>query len=304
MKKMKKIDYKEILNNIDEKIDCSYFSYKDNNTKSKLICEEHGEFLVSIRQIKNGIVCKKCDSKKINDTESFIETSTSIHSEKYDYSKTEYINSRTKLTICCKRHGNIVMFPIQHLRGQGCYLCKRIENGVEFIKKANDLYKYNYDLVEYINNKTNVKVICQKHGVFETRPDNHIHNMNGCPSCKSSNGEILIQNFLNENKIEFEIQKKFDNCYFKQKLRFDFYLPYNNICIEYNGIQHYSSIEFFGGEKTLNYNIKKDLIKNDYCNKNNIKLFIIKYDEDIFKGLLNIKKFIAYQESVTNKQLL
>jgi len=58
-------------------------------------------------------------------------------------------------------------------------------------------------------------------------------------------------------------------------------LPDYNICIEFNGKQHYEPITFFGGEEGLKKQIIRDKIKTQYCDKNNIKLFIIKYDENL-----------------------
>ena len=66
-----------------------------------------------------------------------------------------------------------------------------------------------------------------------------------------------------------------------KQLRFDFYIPKNNICIEYQGKQHYEPIEYFGGSEKFNYQLIRDKIKNDYCLKNNIHLIIIKYNESV-----------------------
>ena len=46
----------------------------------------------------------------------------------------------------------------------------------EFIRDAKNAhgYKYDYSLVEYVNSYTKLKIICQKHGVFEQRPGSHI----------------------------------------------------------------------------------------------------------------------------------
>ena len=61
----------------------------------------------------------------------------------------------------------------------------------EFIKRANEVHegKYNYDKVEYENNKTKVYIICYEHGEFEQRPSEHLSGR-GCPKCKGeANGE-------------------------------------------------------------------------------------------------------------------
>lgn len=99
-------------------------------------------------------------------------------------------------------------------------------------------------------------------------------------------------NLIN-NEINFEQQKIFDGCKDKRKLSFDFYLPEYNICIEYDGIQHYESIEYWGGHKNFNYIKKHDQIKTDFCENNNIKLIRIKYNRklnsnDILEKINNI----------------
>ena len=100
----------------------------------------------------------------------------------------------------------------------------------------------------------------------------------GCPKCKSSRGEQLIINFLKNNNIKFVFQKKFENCKYKRLLSYDFYLPDKNICIEFDGIQHFKPINKFGGEQGLLNRQNNDEIKNIYCHTNNIKLIRIKYN--------------------------
>jgi len=130
-----------------------------------------------------------------------------------------------------------------------------------------------------------IKIICKKHGIFEQTPDNHINKKTGCPICNESKGEKEIRIILNNLNIKYIKQKTFNNCKNKRKLPFDFYLTDYNLCIEFDGIQHFKSIEYFGGEKVLKETQKRDLIKNNYCKENNIKLLRIKYNENILKKL-------------------
>lgn len=284
---MRKVEYMSILSNL-KNIDTSQFIYTNNTTKSKLICEYHGDFYRNIKQIRKNILCPKCINK-ITTTEQFINKSILIHGNKYNYKNTKYTSIRKKLKVKCNLHGEFELYPSQHVKGQGCQICKYDLLKNEFIKKAKKIHNYDYSKVVYKNNKTNIIVVCKTHGDFLVRPDNHINLLNGCPKCSISNGELIISNFLDQNGIEYQIQKKFNNCILKDKLRFDFYLPKYNICIEFNGIQHYESVDYFGGKKTLEYNIKRDIIKKEYCNSNNIQLFIIKYNENILDKLIILK---------------
>jgi very-short-patch-repair endonuclease len=122
----------------------------------------------------------------------------------------------------------------------------------------------------------------KKNGEFKQLPNDHLSG-HGCPICKNSLGEMKIWNYLTEKNIKFESQKKFDGCKNKRLLPFDFYLPEYNICIEYDGIQHYKAIDIFGGEKEFQKRKNLDKIKSEFCNSNNIKLIRIKYNEDLEK---------------------
>jgi hypothetical protein len=89
-------------------------------------------------------------------------------------------------------------------------------------------------------------------------------------------------------KINFKPQKYFKDCKNINVLRFDFYLTDYNILIEYDGEQHFILKEFFGGESSLQQIKINDSIKQEYCYKNKIKLFRIKYSDDITFCLENI----------------
>lgn len=105
----------------------------------------------------------------------------------------------------------------------------------------------------------------------------------GSCGCSISKGEDKIVKILKENNINFIQQYTFKNCINSltgYKLFFDFYLPDFNLCIEYNGEQHYYAREKGLFTEDIVKEIQlRDKIKIDYCNKNNIKLNIIKYTE-------------------------
>jgi len=131
-----------------------------------------------------------------------------------------------------------------------------------------------------INKK--VKIICKEHGEFLQTPDNHLCGK-GCPHCKSSKGENIIKKYLIENKIEFEEQKRFNECKNKYPLPFDFYLSTYNLLIEFDGEQHFKPYSFSSdkSEQTKQNNLEgiklRDKIKTNYCLANNIKLLRISY---------------------------
>lgn len=97
---------------------------------------------------------------------------------------------------------------------------------------------------------------------------------------RRSKGEQLIARKLDELGIVYIEQFCFDDCKSKRKLRFDFYIPSRNICIEYDGEQHHKPVEIFGGETGFENTKMRDAIKTNYCLEKKIKL--IRYtNEDI-----------------------
>lgn len=117
----------------------------------------------------------------------------------------------------------------------------------QFIEKARQIHgdKYDYSKVEYVNNKTNVCIICPEHGEFWQTPHNHLKGK-GCPICSESKLEKKVRNFLIENKIKFETEKTFEWLKNEGQLRLDFYLPDYNIAIECQCEQHFKPIDFAG----------------------------------------------------------
>lgn len=108
------------------------------------------------------------------------------------------------------------------------------------------------------------------------------HNIN------ISYGEKKIINFLEKNKIKYEHQYKFDECVYKNKLIFDFFLPDDNICIEFDGRQHFEPIEFFGGLESFESTKIRDNIKNEFCIENGIFMCRISYEDiNIISKILN-----------------
>ena len=91
-----------------------------------------------------------------------------------------------------------------------------------------------------------VVIICKNHGEFKQTPTKHLQ-LRGCQKCSSSKGELLIENILIENNIIYNNQQEFEGCFYKGKLKFDFYLPEHNLCVEFDGVQHFKPVDFFGG---------------------------------------------------------
>ena len=70
-------------------------------------------------------------------------------------------------------------------------------------------------------------------------------------------------------------------------MRFDIYIPLFNICIEFDGKQHYEINNNFGGENEFEKIKLRDNIKTQYCINNNMNLIRIRYDECVDEKLSN-----------------
>lgn len=142
-------------------------------------------------------------AKKLT-TEEFIDKAKKVHGDKYDYSKVEYVNKRTKVIITCPIHGDFEQLAQNHMKGAGCEKCRHDSDRMslnEFILKSKGKHgdKYDYSKVEYVNYGTKVCIICPKHGEFWQTPRRHIFG-NGCPECKkeklSKINQISYEDFI------------------------------------------------------------------------------------------------------------
>lgn len=212
-------------------------------------------------------------------TDEFVKEAKIVHGDKYDYSKTEYVNSKIKIKYICPKHGEIEQLPTNHLR-YGCKLCSKElctknaqKNTAKFINEAINIHgeKYDYSKTEYHGTHTKVCIVCPKHGEFWQEPSKHLHGQ-GCPKCNRSHLEEAVANFLAKQNVKYIEQYSSDFLKNgKGKLKIDFYLPDYNTAIECQGLQHFKEC-FFGGLETLNKTIKRDIIKKQRCNENDIKI--------------------------------
>ena len=134
--------------------------------------------------------------------------------------------------------------------------------------------------------------MCLIDGCIWLSKPNNILNGFGCPQCNESKGERQVRQWLEQHGIVYEFQKPFVECSDIKCLPFDFYLPQYNTCIEYDGEQHFRPVDF-GGEGEIialqKFKIvqKHDVIKNKYCENNNIPLLRIPYFKNTEEELNN-----------------
>jgi len=136
-------------------------------------------------------------------TELFIEKSKLVHGDRYDYSKVDYKNSGTKVIIICKEHGEFLQKPVYHYWNKaGCPKCanKNIttEEFIEKIKLVHgDLYDYSNVVYSLSNEK--IKIICEEHGEFIQRANDHL-NGSCCPKCAGV-AKLTTEEFIERSKL-------------------------------------------------------------------------------------------------------
>jgi hypothetical protein len=149
----------------------------------------------------------------------------------------------------------------------------------QFKKELEDIHGDKYKLLSKYDGSINkVLVHCNKCGAdFETKAG-HLLEGHGCPNCNKSKGEEKIKVYFDNNNINYIREFRFDDCVgINKKLPFDFYLEDYNLCIEYQGQQHFKPVELFGGQKQFEIQQINDNIKRQYCKENNIDLLEIAY---------------------------
>lgn len=145
-------------------------------------------------------------------TEEFVEKARKIHGNKYDYSKVEYKDSHTKVSIICPIHGEFLQTPNNHLNGQQCPFCSYPNINLskeKFVSLAKNVHgdKYDYSKVVYKNTKDKVIIICPIHGEFSQSFEKHVVRGQGCPKCVGKNkdtSEFIFQaNKIHKNKYDY-----------------------------------------------------------------------------------------------------
>lgn len=216
----------------DSKYDYTHDTYLNNSAKFNIYCKScKTKFPLTFKSHLKGSGCPICTKKKRKSTtkkrdipfftklsrEEVIKSFKEVHGNKYSYDKFIYKASKEKAIITCKKHGDFSQTPSDHKNGAGCKECSIEENRKKFAKTTEEFIKesevihchnnepiYNYQLTEYVNNRTKVKIICNKlgHGVFLKTPDKHLQGQ-GCPICAKE------QNSINRRLKKADILKKF-----------------------------------------------------------------------------------------------
>lgn len=254
------------------------------------------EWAIRPSDVLNGKSCRECSCKRCG---AYLRKSHAQYIE--DLNKIniniepieDYINTDTAILHKCKICGHIWSIKPNHtLSGHGCPMCGfrssadiRRKTHKKYVEELSGINQNIEVLEEYINSKTSILHKCKVCEHEWSIDPLHTLRGQGCPVCNQSHGEREISQWLKTYSIHYIPQYKFEDCRDKLELPFDFYIPESNICIEYDGLQHFEPIDLFGGEESLKITRQHDYIKTNYCKENKITLIRIAYNQSVAEEL-------------------
>lgn len=181
--------------------------YVNLTTKINIVCPKHGDFeqLPSFHIARGG--CPKCGierrgEKRRMGVSEFISQAKEVHGDKYDYSQTNYAGYHEPLKIICRRHGEFMQNPSNHLKGKGCIKCSGCnkKDTKQFIEEARSIHgdNYSYEKSEYKNAKSKLIIICKDHGEFLQVAREHLKGR-GCQECGSLSKSSYVRSYYVAN---------------------------------------------------------------------------------------------------------
>jgi very-short-patch-repair endonuclease len=298
--------------------DYSQVNYITTHKKVNIICKIHGSFEQCPSDHLSGKGCKKCGiniaaKKQTFSKEHFIQTAKGVHGDNFDYSRVNYINSQTKITLKC----NICEYvfektPNSHLQGCGCDKCAHVINHkkqklseTELIERAKEVHgdKFDYPDMNYVNSQLPINIKCNKcDGTFQQLYPNHIKQNKGCPLCEGRTTAKILFDYLTSNYPTTIREFKQEWCRNIQCLPFDFYIPELKIIVELDGNHHFIQVmNWKSPEETQ----KTDIYKMKCANEHNLSVIRIvqtdvlhnKYNwkEELLNNIEKIKTSISFK---------
>jgi hypothetical protein len=176
--------------------DYSQTVYVHDRAKVKIICKRHGIFEQIAGSHTQGRGCQKCGvesrtRKRSLGLESFILKSKEVHKGKgFDYSRTVYVNSSTKVEIICPTHGIFWVAPNDHLfRKSGCPECGLLKAKQASRKSVDDYINFSRDGIKWVgeelplNRKTKTSWQCPEGHIWQSSYNNVVRGGASCPKC-------------------------------------------------------------------------------------------------------------------------
>lgn len=242
-------------------------------------------------------MCKYCCHKNLSKEDIF---TMAKNGSPYIEILSDYSKIYDTVECVCTKHNCFSTRTIREIiLGHSCYMCKiekmsqaSFASEEEIDKRIRELNPNAKRISKYNGIKNPMTYKCMK---CDHEWTGSIFVSSHCPNCEKqffSWGERYISEILEEQNVEYEAQKKFEGCKNIRFLPFDFYLPKYNICIEYQGMQHFKPCDYFGGEDSFISQQTNDNIKREFCKTNNIALIEIPYTyntKDKIKDYINEK---------------
>lgn len=312
------------IQELEQKYKGQEISYESTNYTTawkpvELICKKHGKFSCiphNLLDKERQFACPDCSQeekarKRVEKYAASFRDRLLTKSEGKLILLGEYKGAKEKTwfecTCCGYRFENTPNHQLNPKRG-GCPECNKkagqdaqrltIEEIYQKSEKIFGTGQFIY--TNYISYSENLDITCTSCGnTFPRLLSNHFKS-NGCPFCgEKYHLEKNIQELLGVSAIQFVRQKTFDwlingSC---NKLRLDFYLPEYNVAIECQGLQHFQSVDYFGGEENFKIRLENDKLKLDLCTEHGIKIIYysnlgIDYPYEVFEDLDEILKII------------
>jgi len=211
-----------------DKYDYSQIEYVNAQTKIKIICREHGEFIQMPLNHLKGNQCYRC-SGIVKTTEDFIYKANKVHNNLYDYSKTNYKTTRSKIIIICKSHGEFTQSPNDHLNGNGCQKCCSmgfskiaIEWLDSIIKKENIFIQHALNIGEFTIDKYKIDGYCKEtntcyefngsyyHGEPRLYDDNVVNNLVNKTMKELYDDTIKRENYIKSKNFNLVVMWELD----------------------------------------------------------------------------------------------
>lgn len=199
---------------------------------------------------------------------------------------------------CKKCNGEFSREPLRFLKNQTCPMCESrvLPPPINWVKERLK-EKGEFSFVDESQYSTLHSKVLLRHGcgfIWSVTPSKILNGESYCPKCskKVSRGERAILKFLDKKQIAYIYQWK--RLIDGRNHFFDFYLPDNNLIIEFQGEQHYTPVEYFGGEEAYNARVKRDNLKRAWSKENNIKMLEISWKElDKIPEILEAQRLIV-----------
>jgi hypothetical protein len=289
--------------------DYSEVQYTKAHDTVRIICPDHGPFHQAPTNHLTGSGCRDCGLAKGGAKRSikrgdFLRNARLVYGDRFDYSKVEYVDYETPVSIICPSHGEQIIKPKRHfILKEGCAACgenskarKLRMTTADFVSKALRVHQgiYSYENTVYATTHEKLTITCSVHGDFEQTASDHLSGK-GCRFCWESHGARMVEKALKASGGRFVREfspKDLINPSTGSRLYFDFYLYDPNAVIEYDGEHHFGPVNWYGGVgkadalKAFEGVRLRDQLKEEYCEDKNLPLLRIPYTEKDRIGLL------------------